>query len=192
MIRPLAMLALCLVVASTADAVLVDMGTITRDPSQNLDWLDVDQTVGSSFDDIIGDAGGYLTAGWRYATQSEMCGFAIQLGMPEPCPAPASPTFVFDAALGVSIIALIGNTSPAGLPRADGMYEDGSDNGVTGLAQVLPFSRGVQFAVRDDHWTRSGRSDAVGSFLVRAIPEPSTVLLVGAGLSILARRPRVS
>ena len=46
---------------------------VTHDTATGLDWLDVPQTAGLSYDDIRGGAGGWIQSGWRSATEDEIC-----------------------------------------------------------------------------------------------------------------------
>lgn len=56
-----------------AQSELVDLGTITRDTDTGLDWLDLTETVGRSYDDVSSSFGlGQEFYGWRYATNTEV------------------------------------------------------------------------------------------------------------------------
>ena len=60
---------------------------ITRDTASGLDWLDVTEVAGLSYNDLLSGAGGWLDAGWRWATTGEVCGLLTGLGAaPSPCP----------------------------------------------------------------------------------------------------------
>jgi hypothetical protein len=171
--------ALAVLVPNLANAILIDMGTITRDTTQDLDWLDITESVNFSFNDIASGAGGFLAEGWRHANEAEVCSLFIDLGMTPPCPSPtpSTPTFVFDPSLPDVIASLIGNVSGGSFIRVDGIFDDGyAEDGQTGLAQILEFSRGAQFFVRNDQFGSSGRLPVVGNFLVRSITEPITVV----------------
>jgi hypothetical protein len=57
---------------STGQAAIVDLGNITRDTNSGLDWLDVTETAGLSYNEVSSrlTPGGSL-AGWRYASAAE-------------------------------------------------------------------------------------------------------------------------
>jgi hypothetical protein len=169
---------LVVLIPNLANAVLIDMGTITRDTTQGLDWLDITESVDFSFNDIAGGADGFSAEGWRHANEAEVCSLFVDLGMTPPCPSPtpSTPTFVFDPSLPGAIASLIGNVSGGSFIRVDGIFDDGSAaDGRTGLAQMLEFSRGAQFFVRNDQFGSFEHLPVVGNFLVRSIPEPETV-----------------
>ncbi|ARN74886.1 hypothetical protein [Oceanicoccus sagamiensis] len=56
----------------SVNAVIVDLGSITRDTSTGLDWLDLTETNGRSYVDVSGKLGeGQEFDGWRYASVDE-------------------------------------------------------------------------------------------------------------------------
>ena len=59
----------------SARADLVDLGSVTRDTTAGLDWLDLTQSGGFSYEQIEAGAGGFTGDGWRHATTPEMCDF---------------------------------------------------------------------------------------------------------------------
>jgi hypothetical protein len=54
---------------SNTHANIIDRGNYITDTATNLDWLKINQTTSYSIDEILAGGGGYLTNGWRYATQ---------------------------------------------------------------------------------------------------------------------------
>ncbi len=70
---PVFMAAVLFLSASSSSAAIIDFGGFFRDTDSGLDWLDVTSTLGLSYDDIVGGAGGWVTAGWRHATSEELC-----------------------------------------------------------------------------------------------------------------------
>jgi hypothetical protein len=72
---------LVLSVSNLASAVLIDMGSITRDTDSGLDWLDLTETKGMSYNDVTAQLiqGGSLE-GYRYATLLEVEGFLTAAG----------------------------------------------------------------------------------------------------------------
>ena len=83
-------LTLMLIVGGTrvasASLVEVDLNTtgdalLTRDTSTGLEWLDVTQTYGLSYDDVIGGVGNtWLADGWTYATPEQIGQFFTSAG----------------------------------------------------------------------------------------------------------------
>ncbi len=62
-----------LTLSFTANAAMIDLGSITRDTSTGLDWLDLTETNGRSYTDISSQLGaGQEFDGWRYATVDEV------------------------------------------------------------------------------------------------------------------------
>lgn len=54
------------------NAEIIDLGSITRDTDTGLDWLDLTETAGRSYNDISSQFGvGGEFEGWRYATSVE-------------------------------------------------------------------------------------------------------------------------
>jgi len=68
------LIALFLLLSSiNTHASIVDLGIITRDTGTGLDWLDVTETRGISYNQVIAQMGaGAAYEGWRYATASEL------------------------------------------------------------------------------------------------------------------------
>lgn len=59
-----------------ASSILVDKGSYTYDPGTKLEWLDVTQTAGLSYDDVAANNGvNFIKNGWRYAQQSDLVQF---------------------------------------------------------------------------------------------------------------------
>ena len=53
----------------TTHAAIIDLGTITRDTDAGLDWLDVTESRGLSYNDVTAQLGaGGTYDGWRYDT----------------------------------------------------------------------------------------------------------------------------
>ena len=75
--------ALVLTQSISASAAIVDLGNITRDTTTGLEWLDVTETVGLSFNDVqsLMVSGGEFE-GWRYATTFEFEQLIINFGFP--------------------------------------------------------------------------------------------------------------
>jgi hypothetical protein len=190
-----------------AELVEVDLNApgdalVTRDTDSGLDWLEVEGvTTGLSYEDIQAGAGGWLAAGWRYATQAEVCHlFTAHADLPcnsGESPRNTAPTDAYDILdrLGVTETVII--TWPVQYLRLQAIYEDGTGGVAAGFAllevgQTLPpgfFWSTETFAVADQFpygtW---------GSFLVRATPPQVPVLPpvgVAAVIALLLLKTRL-
>jgi hypothetical protein len=68
-------------VSGLSNAGLIDMGSITHDDNTGLDWLDLSETYGMSFDEVTTQLGiGGTLEGYRYATLLEIEGFLTEAG----------------------------------------------------------------------------------------------------------------
>jgi len=171
-----------LAVATPATAVLtVDPADprLTHDSITGLTWLDVDQTIGLSYDQVEADVGGWITAGFRHATAAEVCDLFNNY-LPHvisPCPSP-----IIESVLG-NHVALLGDY--LGITRtfpADGLYglyDDGAPFPDVGKANVAynPTFSVTTALVEDDAVSSATISNTVGSFMVRAglpVPDANT------------------
>ncbi|MCP5059136.1 MAG: hypothetical protein GY937_20720 [bacterium] len=190
-----------------ARAIFIEIGVVTPsdgfatwETTGNLVWLDVTQTVGLSYNDIIAGAGGWLSAGWRYATGGELCslfGVVTSVQSQAPCPRPAGAPWVpGEGASGEVevLVALLGVTDAAFSPATAGTYDDGDPAGAVGSAVLssagflgTPSSSGVF----DDFLTPDFSHPTQGHWLVKEfvpVPEASCAAMLATGLLILVRR----
>lgn len=194
--------------ASPAQATLIDLGDVTRDTSSGLDWLDLTASQGYSIAEVLAgeqcDSADpdecfpltFLSDGWAFATRAQVCAlFADNAVAPDPCLG------------GVQLVSVPGNVSEGlaellgitGLgpnsKESDGFFYDGPDQG--GLAFVYynftndesqTGTMSLASTFKDETWKEPG----IGNFLIRPIPEPVSALFVAAGLVALsaARRAR--
>lgn len=85
---------LSLAIASPATALLIERdllapgdGLVTRDTDTGLEWLDATLTLDLSTNQVLAGAGGWIGAGWRYATLGETCALFENAGAATlPCP----------------------------------------------------------------------------------------------------------
>ena len=69
--------------ASVANATLVDSGDIMQDTSTGLQWLDLNQTAGLSYNYVAGQLGlGGAYAGYSFATESQVNQLFADAGIP--------------------------------------------------------------------------------------------------------------
>ena len=197
----LALVAIVATHGSNASATLVAVdlftagdGLLTRDTGSGLDWIDVTATVSRSYNDIEAGAGGWISLGFRHATGSELCGlFATYAEAPAPCPASSShPGAVVDPDLVQALQGFVGVTfSGRGIEASSGYFDDGNASDNVGVAslQYNSSSSSGRSSVRSDVALATQTSGSTsGHWLVRPVPEPSTAVLVAAGLIVLALR----
>ena len=72
MIRNIGLITFFCFFSISASAALIDHQTYTTDTNSNLDWLDVTETAGNSYNAMLNGAGGWLSSGWRFATRAEL------------------------------------------------------------------------------------------------------------------------
>lgn len=202
----LAMLVVVLTTASPSAAILIEAndrvfgrGSITRDLDSGLEWLDLTETAGRSFFDVLAETerGGEF-AGFRIATAAEVEQLFLNAGIPdidtvEGIGTPGGGTGpLFTAANFEPTLDLINLLGPTAVMREPGgLVFDAGGAFTSTPSDVLPgglkiaFLRAVtaselglaEFEPRDPNAPAS-------SYLVRTtppIPEPSAALLFGVG-----------
>jgi hypothetical protein len=200
-----AMLCSALVLSSFSlqgHASFVDLGTTTVDTSSNLEWLDLTESMGYSFNQVVNDN---IFPTWRYATLSELqalySGFGFNVERAYYQPASNGPQGAVDLAT-----SLLGDTygDPTGQTRgvggiiASAGFTSYSDSfkwrlGVEEGSDLAPY--GSYLAV-DLLVTGSGvgigvDNPSAGHYLVREyegaspVPLPAAVWLFGSGLMAL-------
>lgn len=176
---------------------------ITFDPSTGLDWLDLDVSVGRTFDDLIGVDGSneFLAGGdfegFRYATRTELIGtdpggqvdsLYKSLGISD---SDFSSIGAYPVARSlITIVGCFGSCASYGYSYGTRVDNDGVTEAVTTMET---------FAFGGANWGRSGtttgpllRSPNVGpvekgNWLVRSstVPVPSAAWLLGSALGLL-------
>jgi hypothetical protein len=66
---------------SQASSILIDKGSYTYDGASNLDWLDLTATTNLQPRDVLAGAGGFIAAGWHYATLDDVMGLYQDAGL---------------------------------------------------------------------------------------------------------------
>jgi hypothetical protein len=171
-------------------------GLITLDSQTGLQWLDLELTIGLSHNDVTGGLGNsWYADGWRHANASEVCElFDSQIGLPtDTCPTPES--FDVDESVVEAFFELMTPAAPDDWPILSGAYGEfdlavgpGVGQATMGINPIYGGYAGVE----RDHFGLSAdaRSQRIGNWLVRPIPEPNTALLLSLGLTGLAARRR--
>lgn len=203
----LGVVSIAIVFSASSQASLVDFGPYTHDLATGLDWLDLTQSTGISYNAVKAGAGGWLGSGWRFASRNEVADLiGNYIGTSEDAffPVATHPLAYERAAVLVRLLGVtvsfnnnegsqkfVGADLPVQINTA-GYYEDATDNGTAGLAEILaresaPLSSGNQASgsrwyAYNDLWTDPGNAiDGIGSFLVRQaqiqVPEPSALAL---------------
>ncbi|MEP7099074.1 MAG: PEP-CTERM sorting domain-containing protein [Burkholderiales bacterium] len=200
----------------SARADLVDLGATTGDTASGLEWLDLSQTTGYSFSEVLDQLGvGGQFAGYRYGTAAEAQGLLTQIGFPI-VPYTAYPNGVlsaalakFDSLLGLNIAGLgpaygfsaeIGDAIPgyAGYHAAYYGFPNGLNTDLPlseidgGFGDLLISTREVTVGYASGY-----KNHNLGHFLVKdvvaAVPEPQTLALMLGGLlftAAIARKRR--
>lgn len=171
---------------------------LTFDTSTRLQWLDLTATAGLDYNDALQTS--FVTSmGFRFATPDDLLTLYTSAGI-----APGSSP---DRAGGVQLLLdLLGCTTQCGTSPAGQGWLDMSDplNTAYAFFQLNPRSAGVfngeatlptgAFISRDlpanSIYLNPTNGQYTGSFLVRQVPEPATLALVGAALLGLAATRR--
>ncbi len=171
---------------------LVDLGGVTRDTATGMDWLDVSETAGYSFDQVVANEGGWYSQGWIYATEHQV------RALLEHYVAPLAVGFSTDAA-AVSILDLLSVTALLSDPyhmRTYALYDDSArapyslfvGRADIDVVQTTGYTPYVTWVMSNDMQLTHSASRFVGSFLVRpaTVPEPASLLLIFTALAVLA------
>ncbi len=195
-------------VSTSVSAALIDQGNTTFDTDSGLEWLDWNITTQRSYDDVSSKFGiGQEFEGWRYATQSEVIDLYWAAGAVSLDDQTSS-----NVTAAEELMALLGRHDIGGESFSWAMYGSPDANNLVstigpelyaGMGTVTASftTTGISFLAdgSDLYWSgvfpQSGMfplGDYLGHALVKsvAVPEPSTTLLLGAGMLLLASRKR--
>jgi len=194
----LCMAAICLAVLESTqlEAAVSHSGSYTTDDITGFEWLDLSETLNQSYSVVSGELGiGGLFAGHRYATEAEVIALADSAGfLPGGAPGLDIPgTDVVDY-LSL-LVSFLGSVAV--------------DEGYSSIGYISLFQDGeVRYVdLYDDEFNQDGARDHVnslstlhavhtssnpniGSFLIRTIPEPSTLTLTAFALLGMSYRRR--
>jgi hypothetical protein len=193
---------------AAAASILVDHGGTTYDPGTGLEWLDLTATAGQSYDAVSGGFGGFIAAGWQYATQAQVGQLFVDAGASGTYPEIGSsptPNSTYDAA--TVLLSLLGtlqpNTSGGGITggASHGLAGDGFGTFkpyATFSGEYTPFGPAYIGFIQlgGSYLSDSNVDPTVGSFLIRTAavtPIPGTLplfLTALGGFGFLARRKR--
>lgn len=208
MIKHFAMATALTVLASLSHAFTVqEYGNINLDASTGLEWLDLTETAGQSYDEVVAKlaVGGSLE-GWRYATAEELERLLISFDIDR------AADMAVNASAAQTFVAVMGDLSlhasyQPDHPFALGFLEPVSRDFYAGdqlLWSEVDYQLGIVWASGAvevpwyyDNYVRTPLEGAAGSFLVRTaqtsvtpVPLPASLpmLTVGLALIIFSRR----
>jgi hypothetical protein len=102
---------------------LVDNGDTTIDTTSGLEWLDLTLTQGVSALAVLNGFGGYIEAGWTFATVEQVCGlFGALLDDTTNCTT-GTVAMLMDPTNAERLVSLLGNTAASGR-GAYGMFSN--------------------------------------------------------------------
>lgn len=164
-------------------------GLVTLDTDTHLEWLQLTATQNLSVDAVLGGAGGWVNAGFQYASFSQVGQLLNDAGYLGSTSDYATLSLVADNASANTFLSDFGSTSepnftfgfmsPYPCSRTIGSATTCTDyvqinaNGAAGRGYAIPDSGAFG--------TDTARP-YVGSFLVRTVPEPAPFVMLLAGL----------
>ena len=102
---------------------LIDNGATTIDTASGLEWLDLTFTQGVIAQDVLAGFGGYIAAGWTFATIDQVCGLLGALGDDTTDCTTGAVGVQMDPVNAETFVDLLGNTVATGR-GAYGMFNN--------------------------------------------------------------------
>ena len=158
---------------------------ITLDTKTGIQWLDLTATTNLSYNDILADAGGWISSGWRHATIGEIDSLYSAFGLEN---RKYSPPNRNEIDMFTDLFSLLGETAPDENETYRNSY------GLVG-GDFSDFRPLYGMLLADDgSWATTGyvggsidrsASPILGHWMVKttAVPIPSSFLLFLSGLS---------
>jgi len=183
------LLAGVLLVAQSAHAILVGVDLfavgdelITLDTDTGLEWLDLTETVGLSYNDIvIGGAGGYTGMGFVFADETQVATLWANAGVVDTT---GNSTVLNRPGVDL-LLAMMGCTfNCAGNQghQAQSEFDPVQANLASPFVQQTGGGEAEAHIAPGFMTSRSFSDPVVGNYLVRPVPEPGTALLMLGGL----------
>ena len=174
-VKSISLVAMALVLSSSVNATIVDLGNITRDTTSGRDWLDLTDTTNTSYNQMLLEVGvGGQLEGWTIASYSDVEELFDNAGGDGNYPGTQT-------VLASNLLPLWGVTGFQPDETWFSVSDSGTNSGATsgvifGLDGSLVYSS--NFALKDQE------SPGLGTALyqVSSVPVPAAVWLFGSGL----------
>jgi hypothetical protein len=172
----------------SVDDPLFGADSVTRQISGR-EWLDLDKSRDCSYLDVQQGTGcGFAFSGWRHATAAEILDLWFEAGF-APGNYGSGPQFLAIDRLGALMGYDCAEVNQVVSCKLSGVFNDDLDGvnsqfvGVADLfASTFVFTDAAGAEIRLDAQDESLASSATSNWLVRRLPEPATLTLVGAAL----------
>ena len=166
-------------------------GLLTYDSTTGLSWLDLTQTVGKTYNEVLAGFGGFTTSlGFRYATEIEFSKLLTDADITEGVSNTNDVTNINNTMRLINFFGVL--TTDGHTYQSIGYISDPSSLGqgdhALGELAVNDIGRYVALSsVVVNSSFQQANQGVTGSFLVKeqasSVPEPTTMLLVGTGLA---------